>query len=96
MEKQAYVYIVTNRRNGTIYIGVTSDLIQRIYQHREKLVEGFSKTHNLNQLVWYKQCPDIDQAIQLEKQMKKWKRLWKLHAIEEMNPDWIDLYDSLA
>ncbi len=95
MSKIGYVYIITNRRNGTLYIGVTSNLIQRIHQHKEKLFEGFSKAHSLDSLVWYKQCPDIEQAIYLEKQMKKWKRLWKLNAIEEMNPNWDDLYDSL-
>ena len=95
MEKNGYVYIMASVRNGTLYIGVTSNLIQRVEQHREGLADGFTRKYSCKILVWYEQYGDIELAIQREKQMKEWKRLWKLRVIEEMNPDWNDLYDSL-
>ena len=83
-------------RNGTLYIGVTSDLIKRVYQHRNDLVEGFTKKYVVHQLVYYEICEDVNQAIMRERRLKKWKREWKLNLIEKTNPRWVDLYDSLT
>jgi putative endonuclease len=94
--KNGYVYIVTNKPFGTLYIGVTSDLVKRIWEHREKLVEGFTKRYGLNRLVYYEVHERIDEAIYREKQMKEWNRNWKLRQIMEMNPDWKDLYEQIA
>jgi len=82
--------------NGTLYIGVTSDLVKRVGEHRNGLVPGFTKTHGCKLLVWYAVADDIQAARQRELQMKKWKRIWKLSEIEQMNPDWRDLYPTLA
>ena len=95
MEKPGYVYIMASKRNGTLYIGSTSDLAGRAYQHREGLVEGFTKEYGCKLLVWYEAHELIDGARLRELQMKKWKRLWKLRVIETMNPDWADLYERL-
>lgn len=94
--KQGYVYILTNKPFGTLYIGVSSNLIQRIWQHREKQVDGFTKQHNLTRLVYYEIHDQIDGAILREKQMKKWNRNWKCRQIMDMNPDWNDLYDEIC
>lgn len=91
MTKRGYVYILASNRNGTLYVGVTSDLVRRIDQHKQKVVEGFTKDYNVTRSVWYQVCDDIESAIIREKQMKRWKRLWKLREIEELNPDWRDL-----
>ena len=91
----SYVYMITNERNGTLYIGVTSDLQKRIWEHKSKTVEGFSKKYGLGRLVWYEVHDDINEAIRREKQLKKWERKWKLRIIEESNPQWNDLYDGL-
>jgi len=93
--KSYYVYILASGRNGTLYIGVTNDLIKRVYEHRNDLVEGFTKGHQVHRLVYYEQTNDIRSAITREKQMKKWKRRWKIELIEENNPEWKDLYDEL-
>ncbi len=93
--KPGYVYIMANRKNGTIYIGVTSDLIARVYAHREGLVAGFTKRHGCKLLVWCEAFDDIQQARQRELQMKEWKRAWKIKLIEEKNLDWEDLYPML-
>jgi putative endonuclease len=95
MTKPGYVYIMASMRNGTIYIGVTSNLQQRVWQHREGLIEGFTKEKGCEMLVWYSAFDDIQDARRRELQMKEWKRLWKLRVIEEINPDWNDLYESL-
>jgi putative endonuclease len=95
VEKCGYVYIMASRRNGTIYVGVTSDLIGRAYQHRNSLVEGFTKKHGCEILVWYEAYESLDAARLRELRMKKWNRAWKLRVIEEMNPDWNDLFESL-
>jgi putative endonuclease len=92
--KQPCVYIITNDRNTTLYIGVTSNLIQRIYQHKAKLVEGFSAKYNLHKLVHFEQFEDMDDAISREKRLKRWNRDWKNQLIDERNPRWIDLYDD--
>ena len=93
--KQYYVYIITNKRNGTIYIGVTNNLKQRIQQHKDKIVEGFTKKYSLDKLVYYEQTECIISAIEREKQLKKWNRKWKLSLIEKNNPKWKDLFNSL-
>ena len=95
MEKLPCVYIVTNRRNGTLYTGVTSDLVKRIWEHKNKVVDGFTKQYSLNLLVWYEVHETMESAILKEKAMKNWKRQWKLEAIEEKNPNWVDLYDEI-
>ncbi len=89
------VYIITNEPYGTLYIGVTSDLPQRIWQHKEGVIEGFAKRHGLKRLVWYKVFDTMDEAILREKQMKKWERKWKTDLIRELNPRWRDLYEEL-
>jgi putative endonuclease len=89
------VYIVTNRPNGTLYTGVTSDLAHRIWQHRTKAMEGFTKQYGLGRLVWYESFNDIRDAIQKERNMKHWPRAWKIRLILALNPDWRDLYDEL-
>ena len=91
-----YTYILTNKRNGTLYIGVTKDLRRRITEHKEELVEGFSKKHNTKILVYYEIHDDIREAIIREKRMKVWKRQWKTNLIEEVNPYWHDLTLQLS
>ena len=87
---------MTNKKHGTLYIGVTSDLIGRVYQHKNKLVEGFTKKYGLDKLVYYECTPDVKSAITREKQMKKWYRKWKIELIEEGNPEWNDLYSEIT
>ena len=89
--KNYYVYILTSKRNGTLYIGVTNDLNRRIYEHKNGLVEGFTKKYNTKILVYYESTNSIESAITREKQLKKWNREWKLKLIEENNPMWKDL-----
>ena len=91
MEKQYYVYILTSKKYGTLYIGVTGNLVQRLYQHKENLIEGFTKKYHVHQLVYYEIHIDIREAIIREKQIKTWKRQWKINLIELHNPQWIDL-----
>ena len=91
----SYVYILASRKNGTLYTGVTSDLVKRIYQHKEKLLGGFTAEYNVNLLVYYEVHEDISEAILREKRIKKWRRAWKLELIEKENPNWIDLYQRL-
>jgi putative endonuclease len=93
--KQPCVYILASKRNGTLYVGVTSDLIQRVWQHRNDLAEGFTKRYGVHRLVWYEQCGTMQTAIAREKAIKEWKRAWKIKLIEEVNPDWRDLYNGL-
>ena len=96
MTKAGYVYIMASRRNGTIYIGVTSDLINRVAQHRSGKIKGFTSQYGCKLLVWYEAHDDLQQAWQRELQMKEWKRQWKLRVIEEKNPDWNDLFESIS
>ena len=90
------VYIMASRRNGTLYVGMTSDLVKRVHEHREGTFDGFTKKYAVHNLVWYEVHDNAEAAITREKQMKAWKRIWKLRAIEEKNPDWIDLYPTLS
>lgn len=92
MEKSFHVYIVTNKPNGTLYIGVTSDLIKRIWEHKTGAVPGFTKKYHLKMLVYYEPHEEAESAIHHEKRLKEWKRSWKLSLIEKQNPDWRDLY----
>jgi putative endonuclease len=91
----AYVYIVASQRNGTIYIGVTTHLQQRTWQHRESVIPGFTKRYGCKLLVWYQEFPSLDDAQRREVQMKRWQRRWKLELIESFNPQWRDLYADL-
>jgi len=91
--RQSYVYIVTNR-SKTLYTGVTTDLLRRVYQHKQKLVEGFTKKYNLTKLIYYETADDIRTAIQREKQIKGWLRRRKIDLIESVNPRWVDLSDG--
>jgi putative endonuclease len=90
-----YVYIITNQKRGTLYIGVTSDLERRIYEHREGITPGFAWKYGCTRLVWYEDHSDISAAIQREKSLKRWYRQWKIELIESANPDWRDLYYEL-
>ncbi len=94
-EKQPAVYILSNKRHGTLYIGVTSNLIQRIWQHREGLAEGFAQRYGLKMLVWFELCDEMNAAIAREKQLKEWRCDWKIRLIEEANPDWQDLWPQI-
>jgi putative endonuclease len=96
MEKRGYVYILVSGRNGTLYIGVTSNLVQRVWQHKSVNIEGFTKRYGVDQLVYYEAFDDITDAIAREKTLKKWRRRWKLELIEASNPEWRDLYDEIA
>ncbi|MDQ1229550.1 GIY-YIG nuclease family protein [Sphingomonas sp. SORGH_AS_0879] len=96
MERPGYVYIMASDRNGTIYLGVTSNLAQRVLQHREGVVDGFTRKHRCHRLVWFEAHESIESARQRELRMKEWKRAWKLREIEGLNPDWDDLYDRIA
>ena len=93
-EKQPAVYILSSRRNGTLYVGVTSDLERRIWQHRNSAGSSFTRQYEVNRLVYIELCESIFDAIQREKQLKRWKRSWKLALIESMNPDWKDLWNE--
>ena len=94
--KQYYVYILASKIGGTLYIGVTNNLVRRVYQHREKFVEGFTKQYDVTRLVYYEVHSDIEAAITREKQMKKWNRAWKIRLMAEDNPHWDNLYKRIA
>jgi putative endonuclease len=96
MEKQPCVYILANQRNGTLYIGVTSNLPKRIWEHKNNMVDGFTKQHHVHMLVWYEIHEDMQSAISREKQLKNWQRKWKSDLIEAMNPYWNDLYEQIV
>jgi putative endonuclease len=95
MVKSYYVYILASNRNGKLYIGITNDLIRRVYEHKNNLIEGFTKKYQTHSLVYYEQCDDVESAIIREKRLKKWNRKWKLELIERDNPKWKDLYEGL-
>lgn len=94
-ERVCYVYILTNAQNGTLYTGMTSDLARRLFEHRSKAVPGFSRKHNLIRLVWYELHGGLDAAYLRERQIKRWRRAWKVQLIERDNPHWRDLTDTL-
>ena len=95
MAKQYYVYVLASRRNGTLYIGVTNNLVRRVWEHREGLIDGFTKQYGVTRLVYFECFEDVRQAIHREKRLKKWKREWKMNLIQETNVEWNDLYDQL-
>ncbi len=91
-----YVYILASRRNGTLYVGMTDNLMQRVWMHRNSVLPGFTKSYGVKMLVWYEQHDTRAAALTRERQLKKWNRAWKLRIIEEMNPTWCDLYDDIS
>ncbi len=93
--KNFYVYILCSKRNGTLYTGVTSNLVKRVYEHKNNLADGFTKKYNVHLLIWYEVHQTAESAITREKQIKAWKRSWKLRLIEEHNPEWNDLYEDI-
>ena len=95
MERQPCVYMLASKRNGTLYTGVTSNLLKRVWEHKNNLVEGFTKKYGVHTLVWYELHDTMDSAIQREKAIKNWKRAWKLKLIEKMNAHWRELYSDL-
>jgi len=92
--KKYFVYIMASRRNGTLYIGVTNDMSRRIHEHKNDLIKGFTEKYKVHHLVYVEETDDVSAAIVREKQLKKWKRSWKLRLIETMNPEWKDLYED--
>jgi len=90
-----YVYILASRRNGTLYVGVTNDIARRVYEHRNDLLEGFTKRYGVHRLVWFEVHGDINEASFREKRIKKWNCAWRLRLIEQVNPDWADLSEQL-
>ncbi|WP_140719835.1 MULTISPECIES: GIY-YIG nuclease family protein [Gammaproteobacteria] len=96
MEKQPATYILASGRNGTLYVGVTSNLVARIWQHKQHSVEGFTRHHSVDILVWYELQPTMEAAIVQEKRLKRWNRAWKVRLIEERNPYWRDLWPEIA
>ena len=94
--KQPCVYLLANRQNGTLYVGVTSDLAKRVWEHKNKVVEGFTNRYSVDRLVWYELHNSMETAISREKAIKEWKRAWKLAMIEKDNPEWQDLYEQLV
>ena len=94
--KSYYVYILTSKRNGALYIGITNSLVRRVCEHKNDLINGFSKRYHIHTLVCYQRFDDVKSAIQHEKRLKKWNRKWKLALIEENNPEWKDLYEDLT
>ena len=94
-KKQPAVYILSSKKNGTLYTGVTSNLIKRIWEHKNDLVAGFTKKYSIHHLVWFELADTMESAIQREKMIKNWKRDWKIKAIEKNNPEWTDLYSDI-
>ena len=94
--KSYYVYILASRRDGAIYVGITSDLVKRVYEHRGKFVPGFTSQYNITRLVWFEAYDDPIAAISREKELKKWRRAWKIALIEKDNPEWQDLYEEIC
>ena len=91
-----YVYLLASRRHGTLYLGGTNDVVRRVYEHKNKLLPGFSAKYGVDRLVWYETYADVIEAIRREKEVKKWRRDWKIALIEADNPDWQDLFDAIA
>ena len=95
MPKQFYVYILASKRNGTLYTGVTSNLIQRVWQHKHDVIQGFTRKYNVKTLVYYEVHENAESALTREKKIKRWRRAWKLGLIEKSNPEWRDLYEDI-
>jgi putative endonuclease len=95
MIKKSHVYILSSKINGTLYVGVTSNLIKRVYEHKNKLVDGFTHKYDVDSLVYFEEHQSIDSVIEREKQIKKWNRSWKIRLIVKFNPDWADLYPEI-
>ena len=95
-KKEPCIYLLANKRNGTLYVGVTSDLVQRIWQHKSGFIAGFTSRYGIHKLVSYEACGTMEAAIVREKAIKEWKRAWKIRLIEESNPDWRDLYEEIV
>ena len=91
-----YVYLLASKKHGTLYLGVTNDLVRRTYEHRTKAVGGFTKHYDVDKLVWFEIYDDAVTAITREKELKKWRRDWKIRLIEETNPEWVDLYPGIS
>lgn len=95
-DRAYYVYILASARNGTLYVGFTNDLIRRVYEHRNDLIRGFTQQYGVHRLVYFQETPDVESAIAREKQIKNWRRSWKLKLIEDSNPDWSDLWPLIT
>jgi putative endonuclease len=95
MTKQFYVYVLTNKSNNVLYVGVTSNLIKRLQEHKNKLIDGFTKKYNINKLVYFESTPSSRSAITREKQLKNWHREWKVNLVSKNNPKWLDLSETL-
>ncbi len=93
--KKGYIYILSNKKDGTLYIGVTTNLVRRIYEHKNELVKGFSQKYKLKKLVYIEEYNEYSQAIYREKRLKEWQRQWKIDLIEKDNPEWLDLYENI-
>ena len=91
-----YVYLLASKKHGTLYLGVTNDIVRRVYEHRRKVVKGFTSRYGVDKLVWFEIYDDVEMAIAREKELKKWRRDWKIRLIEEQNPEWDDLYDRIS
>jgi putative endonuclease len=96
VNKQPAVYILASKQNGTLYIGVTSELVKRIWEHKNDMVEGFTKRYGVHRLVWYEIHESMESAIEREKRLREWKRKWKLELIESSNPNWQDLFNTIV
>jgi putative endonuclease len=96
MQDPSYVYMLASKKDGVLYIGVTTELAQRVWQHKNNVVKGFTQKYNVKNLVWYEAYESVESAITREKQLKKWNRSWKTELIEATNPDWQDLYEQIA
>ncbi|GGO50585.1 putative endonuclease [Roseovarius pacificus] len=96
MPKDMYVYIVTNKRHGTLYIGVTNDLVRRVWEHRTHAISGFTDRYNLTRLIWYEHHVEPAAAIRREKALKRWSRDWKIELVEQANPDWVDFWQEIS
>ena len=94
--KTYFIYILASKRNGTLYVGMTNDLIRRVYEHKSGLIEGFTKKYSIDKLVYYESTTNVNEAILREKRLKKWKRQWKIELIEKSNPEWRDLLGDFS
>jgi len=96
VESNYYIYILASKKNGTLYVGVTSNLVKRVYEHKHNLVEGFTRRYQVHKLVYFESTTDVSSALQREKRLKQWPRKWKLALIEKDNPGWRDLYEEIT